>query len=156
MRGPKPKPTYLKLIMGNPGKRRLGKDIDVAPVMPDPPEFLPGEAKEEWRRVVPLLSGLRLLTALDVSTLAAYCCSFAIWKQATAALREQELTTKTVKGTAMRNILIGVARNSASDMVRYGAEFGLTPSARGRLTGGIQPHPSKFDGLIGAWKHDDD
>jgi hypothetical protein len=36
-------------------------------------------------------------------------------------------------------------------MVRYAGEFGLTPTARGRLAAGVyaQP-PGRFDGLLGG------
>jgi phage terminase small subunit len=51
----------------------------------------------------------------------------------------------------MRNPLVAIAANAASDMVRYASEFGLTPLARGRIAagGGYGP-PGKFDGLLGG------
>jgi phage terminase small subunit len=52
MRGRKPKPTHLKLVTGNPGNRPLKPDsVEVDAILPDPPEHLFEEAKEEWRRV---------------------------------------------------------------------------------------------------------
>ena len=35
-------------------------------------------------------------------------------------------------------------------MVRYAAEFGMTPSARSRIATGDGHQASKFDGLIGG------
>jgi phage terminase small subunit len=52
----------------------------------------------------------------------------------------------------MQNPPLRVAINSASDMVRYAGEFGLTPAARTRVANGLaaQIAPSKFDGRLGG------
>jgi len=54
-------------------------------------------------------------------------------------------------GDPRANPLIRVANNAAADMVRYAAEFGMTPSARARVAGGVawREGGSKFDGLLG-------
>ena len=157
--GRKPKPTHLKLITGNPGKRRLPTDeIQPAVAFPMPPAHLCDDAKVEWGRIGGELYALQLLTNVDSAVLAAYCQSYAVWKQATEAIntmaKSDQLTRglmiKTTNGNAIQNPLVGTANKAAADMVRYAAEFGMTPSARTRLTGGVQPKRSKFDGLIGA------
>lgn len=125
-----------------------------------PPPFLCDDAKVEWGRISAELYALRVLTNLDTGVLAAYCQSFAVWKQATEAINvmakgdllTKGLMIKTTNGNAIQNPLVGTANKAAADMVRYAAEFGMTPSARSRLTGGIEPKKSKFDGLIGARK----
>ena len=50
-RGRKPKPTHLKLIEGNPGKRpiRTGPERPVT-TMPEPPDHLNADARTEWDR----------------------------------------------------------------------------------------------------------
>lgn len=160
MRGRKPKPTHLKLIEGNPGKRRVNPVEPVPlPELHAPPPFLPQEGQDEWKRVAAELYNLGLLTVVDRTALAAYCHSYAIWKQATDAInamaaRDQltrGLMIKTTNGNAIQNPLIGTANKAASDMVRYAAEFGMTPSARARIS--AQPPGgagSKFHGLIGG------
>ena len=52
MAGRKPKPTALKKLEGNPGKRKLNTKEPV-PVkgMTDCPKWLLPEAKEEWNRL---------------------------------------------------------------------------------------------------------
>ena len=76
--GPPPKPTALKLIAGNPGKKRLPqgepKPMVEAPV---PPKHLTAEARVEWERLAPILVRLKLLTKLDRAALAAYCQAWA-------------------------------------------------------------------------------
>jgi P27 family predicted phage terminase small subunit len=137
MRGRKRKPTHLKLIMGNPSRRPLRPDsIEVEPVLPDPPDHLFEDGKAEWRRVAQGLYALRLLSTLDINALAAYCQSFAIWKQASEAITAGGLTIETTNGNVIQNPLVGIANKAASDMVRYAAEFGMTPSARARINAG--------------------
>ena len=58
---------------------------------------------------------------------------------------------ETSNGNAIQNPLVGTANKAASDVVRYAAEFGMTPSTRVRLAvdasgGGA----SKWTGLIGG------
>ena len=52
MAGRKPKPTALKKLEGNPGKRKLNtKEPVPAKGMPEGPKWLLPEAKEEWKRL---------------------------------------------------------------------------------------------------------
>ncbi|MBT6386690.1 MAG: phage terminase small subunit P27 family, partial [Alphaproteobacteria bacterium] len=53
MRGRKPKPTHLKAITGNPGKRPLNRDEPRPEIaVPEcPPELSPA-AQREWQRLV--------------------------------------------------------------------------------------------------------
>ena len=43
------------------------------------------------------------------------------------------LMIKTTNGNAIQNPLVGTANKAAADMMRYAAEFGMTPSARSRI-----------------------
>lgn len=88
MRGRKPKPTNLKILAGNPGRRPL-PDGEPCPdaVLPTPPDFLDDQALREWERIAPELHQLGLLTRLDRAALAAYCQSYAHWIKAETALR---------------------------------------------------------------------
>lgn len=140
--GRKPKPTHLKLVTGNPGKRALPKaEAKVAPALPSPPPHLSDEAKVEWGRVSEDLYKVGLLSVVDRAALAAYCHAYARWVQAERAIAEMAkrdqltggLMIKTTNGNAIQNPLVGTANKAAADMVRYAAEFGMTPSARSRI-----------------------
>ena len=49
--GPPPTPTNLKLLRGNPGKRKLNTtEPDPPPAIPTCPSHLDKVAKREWRR----------------------------------------------------------------------------------------------------------
>src|SRR4051812_10277714 len=86
-RGPPPKPTKLQQLRGNPGKRKLNdREPEPAPGTPTVPSWLPAEAKAEWRRVVPELGRLRLLSVIDRGTLSAYVLAWDALHAATLTL----------------------------------------------------------------------
>src|SRR5580704_2760820 len=70
-RGPIPKPSAIARAEGNPGKRRLN-DCEPQPRATTPrcPDHLDAEAKKEWKRLVPVLRRMRVLTEADWMTLA--------------------------------------------------------------------------------------
>jgi P27 family predicted phage terminase small subunit len=163
MPGPPPTPTILKLMKGNPGKRRLHPEPQptIPEKCPEPPPHVTGYAADEWWTVGPGLHRLGLLTRADLPAFSCYCFAFGQWRLACEALsqmaeRDQTmhgLLVKSVGGDAKRNPLIKLARDLAGDVVRYSGEFGLTPIARARLgAAGYAPPPplSKFDGLLGS------
>ena len=83
MAGRKPKPTAIKELEGNPGKRKLNKKE------PKPekgmlvcPEWLLPEAKVEWKHLSEKLNQMGVLTEVDMAAFAAYCQSYARWKEA--------------------------------------------------------------------------
>jgi P27 family predicted phage terminase small subunit len=141
-RGRKPKPTHLKLVTGNPGKRALNPaEPKPASLIPDPPAELSADALDEWEKISRRLLAAGIVTAIDRAALAAYCQAYGRWVQAERALAEMAkrdlitsgLLIKTTNGHAIQNPLVGTANKAMSDMVRYAAEFGMTPSARSRV-----------------------
>ena len=142
MRGRKPKPTHLKLVSGNAGRRPLNNaEPKHALSIPTPPTELSGDAKMEWGRVAERLYRAGTLSDVDRAPLAAYCQAYGRWMQAERALMRLAeadkatggLLIKTSNGNAIQNPLVGIANKAAADMVRYAAEFGMTPSARSRI-----------------------
>lgn len=142
MKGRKPKPSHLKLVTGNPGKRPLNEREPVPQrALPAPPPELNDDAKVEWGRVAEELYKIGLLTGVDRAALAAYCQAYGRWMQAERAIIEMAkrdpvtgaLMVKTTNGNAIQNPLIGTANKAMGDMVRYASEFGMTPSARSRI-----------------------
>ena len=134
-RGPIPQPTALKLLKGNPGKRPInGREPKPRPVPPKCPTWIDAAAKREWRRVVPELDRIGLLTTVDMAALAAYCQAFSRWKDAEESLSEHGVTFETEKGYLMPRPEIAIAKMYLGFIKSFCAEFGLTPSSRGRMT----------------------
>lgn len=134
MRGRKPKPTALKKLAGNPGKRALNHaEPRPEPGVPYCPRQLTPEAKSEWRRVAHKLQALGLMTHLDRAALAAYCQAWADYVEATRELKRAEKVMVTDKGYNHLNPWIGIKRSAAEEMRKFMTEFGMTPSSRTRL-----------------------
>ena len=88
MKGRKPKPAGMKLIEGNPGKKRIRKEPEPPESgVPSPPPHLDAYGVEEWLRVADGLHAMGVLTGIDQQTLAAYCGAYSRWRHA-----EEELT----------------------------------------------------------------
>lgn len=66
MAGRKPKPTALKTLEGNPGKRKINKKEPIpGKGIPTCPEWLLPEAKLEWERLAAVMDQMGLLTEVD-------------------------------------------------------------------------------------------
>ncbi|MGQ3001282.1 MAG: phage terminase small subunit P27 family [Hydrogenophaga sp.] len=151
--GPLPKPSHLKLLEGNAGKRPLDLAAGVNPriEIPSCPKHLGPEAKKEWKRITPLLEELGLISGLDRTALALYC-------QAAGRLAELETAfngkvarlqqTKgidyaeavydasysvTPSGYAQQSVLVQLLGKHREQVNRYLMHFGLSPAARGRV-----------------------
>jgi P27 family predicted phage terminase small subunit len=135
MRGRKPRPTVLKLIEGNPGKRSLNEREPVPPAeIPECPEFLDTEARAEWERTSQVLADMGLLTLADRSALAAYCVAYSRWVQAEQQVaRFGTIVKSPEKGFPMKSPYLTVADQALESMRKLMVEFGLTPSSRSRI-----------------------
>lgn len=157
--GRKTKPTNLKVIEGNPGKRKIKQEPDFQSDMPSPPSHLDDYAVEEWGRLAPGLHALGILYATDRSVFAAYCQAYSRWRTAEELIQRAAkaggdgLSSMTTKKTLMKHPLVGISEKAAAAMMKYALEFGLSPSARARLA--IDPGKAKkgsleAKGLIGG------
>lgn len=130
--GGKAKPTALKLLQGNPGKRPLNEaEPKPEPEIPSCPEHLDEEAQREWERMAGRLSDLGLLTGIDRAALAAYCLAWSRWVQAEEAVRETGLLLQSAKTMVFyQNPMVAIANRAQAEMRRWIQEFGMTPSSR--------------------------
>jgi P27 family predicted phage terminase small subunit len=150
MRGRKPKPTRLKVLTGNPGKRPLNPaEFNPEPAVPDCPEELGPVARREWDRLVGELAVLRLLTNLDRAALAAYCGAYALWAEAMEAIQKFGTMIKSPTGYPVQSPYLAIANRQAEIMMRIASEFGFTPASRSRVSIPSNAEPTLFDLLEG-------
>lgn len=134
MRGRRPKPTRLKVLTGNPGKRPLNSDEPQPEArIPDCPSELGPVAKREWERLVGELGKLKLLTNLDRAALAAYCGAYALWAEASEAIQKYGTMVKSPSGYPIQSPYVSIANRQAEIMMRISSEFGFTPASRSRI-----------------------
>jgi P27 family predicted phage terminase small subunit len=153
VRGRRPKPTRLKMLTGNPGKRPLNPDEPQpeAAVPECPPELGP-VAKREWDRLVGELAELGLLTNLDRAALAAYCGAYALWAEAMEAIQKFGTMVKSPSGYPQQSPYVAVANRQAEIMMRIASEFGFTPASRSRISAPSATQGNLFDLFGGASK----
>jgi P27 family predicted phage terminase small subunit len=133
-RGRKPKPTALKVLEGNPGKRPLNeKEPQPKRQAPRCPSWLEPEAKKEWKRMAKTLETIGVLTQVDKAAFAGYCQAYARWKEAEEFLTKHGTIFKTPSGYIQQVPQVAIARNYLQIMKDFCSEFGLTPAARTRI-----------------------
>lgn len=133
-RGRKPKPTAIKELEGNPGKRQLN-DNEPKPEKKAPkcPMWLEPEAKKEWRRTAKQLEQLGILTEVDMAAFAGYCQAYARWKEAEEFISKHGTIVKTPSGYWQQVPQVSIAQTYLKIMNKFCEQFGLTPSARSRI-----------------------
>lgn len=136
MAGRPPKPTKLKILNGNPGRRPLPKN-EFQPAQtgePRVPHGLSKTARAEYRRLLNQYRGTGLLTHLDRAGLAMLCEEYAIWVHAVRMAHAIGPVVETTNGNLIQNPWLGIANRAQAEYRRWCTEFGLTPVARVRLS----------------------
>lgn len=135
-RGPHPKPNALRQLAGQPLKPNT--PIPQAGV-PTCPNWLKGEAKSEWRRVVAELVAIPdLLTLVDRSVLASYCQHYARWREAERAIDKDgsiiDIIGKHGEVVAKQpSPWVGISHKECELMTKAGDRLGLNPSSRSSI-----------------------
>src|SRR5688572_27143623 len=133
-RGPKPKPTALRVFEGDPGRLLPRRDGEPMPasgeVAPGPPEWLGEAGRAVWAEVAPKLHALRLLTTVDCRLLSLYCEA---WDELFAARKIIEaagLVATSDKGGQYQHPAVGIKNRAVARIRQLGGEFGMSPAAR--------------------------
>lgn len=140
--GRKAKPSALRAIDGNAGRRPVNKN-EFRPVAeaPDCPRHLKGEAKKEWTRVCAELAAYQMISAVDRGALAMLCTQWGRYVEAEdmiaadAKARPESggLSSLTANGNVVHSMAL-VASNRAIELYyKLCIDFGLTPSSRVNL-----------------------
>lgn len=166
--GRPPKPTALKLLHGNPGKRPLPANEPQPPADGvKVPTWLKGRARRLWRQIEPILADMRVLTVADTQALALLCDALAEYVEAREVVRKTGMTYESVR-------VVGTTRDDdgnevpiTSTMVRQRPEvaiaadawrranqmlqqFGLTPSSRAKVPAQPKEEVDPFEELFGG------
>ncbi len=153
MRGRKPKPTAIKKLNGNPGRRPLNEaEPQLALGGFSCPKYLDELAKKEWHRVVKDLRESGVLAKVDRSMLETYCIAYSMARQAEEDVADKGLTVFGAKGGVIKNPSISTAVAYRTLMTKVMAELGMSASSRSRLK--VNPPDNKktlaevlFDGV---------
>ena len=133
-KGRKPKPSALKILEGNPGKRKLNpKEPKPKVVAPTRPAHVQGIARREWGRIVKELKVLGLVTKIDRAALAAYCVAYGRHVEAEDQIRKHGMVDKRGTGAPMQSVYLAISNKAMEQMRQILIEFGMTPSSRSRV-----------------------
>ena len=146
-RGRRPTPTRLKLLTGNPGKRRLNQREPKPVGAPEKPDFISGNSAAEWDRVI-ASTPPGFLTSADVPTLTVLVTALALFRAALSRLARDGTTSVGSLGQQVPHPMIAVLAKQTELVLRAGDRLGLSPVARTRLEM-PEPRTGKFDGLLG-------
>jgi P27 family predicted phage terminase small subunit len=135
MKGRKPVPSVLKILRGNPGKKRISTREPVPPVsQPKRPEYLEGLAAEAWDVLAPYLVALGVLTKGDAMALEMACQAYARWRTAEGEVATLGAVIKSPNSNyPILNPHLSVANAAQKQLQGLLVEFGLTPSSRSRI-----------------------
>jgi P27 family predicted phage terminase small subunit len=134
MRGRKPKPTALREMEGNPGKRPLNRrepkpkgDLYAAP------EWMSATQREGWAYAV-THAPYGLLKQLDRSVLAIWVVAEDLHREAAEKITQYDLLTKSPNaGLPLQSPYLAILNKQAQIMLKAGAELGFSPSSRTRV-----------------------
>lgn len=148
MRGRKPKPTSIKRLEGNPGKRPLNHNEPLPPDdMPERPAGLTGQARKAWERLAPAMHTAGILTEIDADGLESYCRLYA---HARACWREAKKTGLLVNnaGRAEISLFIREAHKTETLLHKLRSELGLNATSRSRINTSKSSSEEDLEDLI--------
>lgn len=169
-RGPKALPGNVHLLRGNPSKKSIGDlmgEFQPEVEIPGAPSWLWSEAKKEWKRISVELEKYGLISKLDRAALVLYCQAWSkmVWAEqqltramkiaeqkraeAEAAGREYDggdgIMVKTAGGNFTYSHHWVVGRHASAEVKRYLDLFGLSPSARSKVSQSDNRQGSLFE-----------
>jgi P27 family predicted phage terminase small subunit len=100
---------------------------------------MPGKVKsspraaEEWKRLVPILRRMKVLTEADYIALGNLCWDVALLESTQEKMVNTPLLIRTPAGGFKPNPMLGIVSETADRVSRTLREFGLTPASRSNI-----------------------
>jgi len=126
------KPTRVKELSGNPGKRTLNKVEPKPSGLPMPPSVMSNRAKTIWKRLI-LAMPPGVFASTDSFALAAYCEAVSTHQLATSKISGGDIEVTGSTGQTKISPWFAVQSDAARLMATLGAKLGLDPVSRQHL-----------------------
>jgi P27 family predicted phage terminase small subunit len=136
MRGPKPVPTRLKLLRGNPSKRPLNVDEPQPGALETacPPELVDATARVEWDRAIVPAIEIGQVTAADRTLAIAHCALWATWlSQLADAMKHPHVVSAGKHRYPIPNPARGMANKTLLLLSQVDEKLGFSPTSRSRV-----------------------
>jgi P27 family predicted phage terminase small subunit len=121
---------------------------DALDKVPRPPQHLNDRAAKLWRQDLPELIRWRLITKIDIGSLAGYFSALATAQEADERLKTEKWTTSTARGGSRPSPLFKIRDDALRLVAKFAADFGFTPSTRSRVKGAQAPQQDAFGGFL--------
>lgn len=159
----RPKPTKLKLLEGNPGKRKINKsEPEPAPGMPTMPEWIKTfpVAVTEWERESTILFHMGIMSDAEAALLATRCYIASQIQEMAEQIEKEGRVVYVSKMDSLGNeVMEAKANPKAIQMTnlikeyrQHGSLLGLDAPSRTKLSIESGNKKSKFEGLINGGK----
>lgn len=143
------KPTALRLLQGNPGKRAINKD-EPQPQndLGEAPEELSEGAKKVWSYVLDE-SPPGVVKSTDAAELVLFCVAFDIYLQAYEQVKQGDIVVMTGKDmNPVINPYLKIMQSQVEIISKCGNNLGLNPVSRSKISvkigGSSLPGPKDF------------
>jgi P27 family predicted phage terminase small subunit len=149
VRGRRPKPTWLKVVTGNPGKRALNRDEPQPDGdLHDPPHWFSPRQRILWDVCI-ANAPAGLLKLIDSTVLETFVVAKSLHEAAALKIAKYGGVIKNPEtGEALRSPYVGILNQEAAVMLKCAVELGFSPAARTRVrTDGGKKGRNTFDDL---------
>lgn len=128
-RGRRATPQAILRLRGSTNADRRQEPIQFPADVPEPPDWLQGEGRREWGRIVGLIAPHGLMSPAYQVPLALYCQAYADYLAAQAEIARDGRTILNDKGVRIPHPAVAQAERAWRCTMKGAAEFGLTPAA---------------------------
>jgi len=148
-RGPKAKPTHLRILEGNPGRQPINDAEPQPSGAPICPEYLSEDAKRKWAEIMESIPP-GMITRADAALLEAYCEAYAVHKGASEKLNSsKDLLGDNLLVNGKPSPYLRMRNEAARQLATLGTRLGLSPADRSGLKiGSPKGRGSKWAGLV--------
>lgn len=148
-RGPQKQPTKLRILRGNPGRRKLPKGEPQPPELHDmePPPDISDDAKAVWFSRLPSLKQMGVATEADRDMFTNYCIAQGAVVNAERMIKAEGAVYWTVTKSGrmqMRSQWVSIRRENMALAKQYAALFGFSPPSRIDLATGKDEPDDEF------------
>ena len=127
-RGPPPTPTKILASRGSWRADRRGHEPSPLSELPEPPQWLPDGAREQWHNLGPILLGMGLMSEPYSMTLAATVEAIDTYLRRVEEAKHEPLTYTHMTGGIREHPIHKMVDRARAEMKRMLALWGLSPA----------------------------
>lgn len=148
--GRKKKPSAVKALAGNPGKRAVNhKEPNYGELVhADPPAYMKRDGQVIWQSLIGPLIAEGILQRSDLHVLEIFCNAYDLYRRAQRALNKHGILVSSAQGDLKKNPAATIINETTRQIATYGAMLGLDPASRQALLGKGGEEEDELDKLL--------